>query len=87
MNRINPDEFLKEIDKSLDLIEQDLSKSGTISNIIDRSNRSMLLILRSIVEVSQERVITEDARELKENVLRLQVEVARLYREKRLGSG
>jgi len=84
MNRINPDEFLKQIDKSLELIEQDFSKSGTISNIIDRSNRSMLLILRSIMEISTERVIKDEINDLKEKVLRLQVEVARLYREKRL---
>jgi len=85
MNRINPDEFIREIDKSLDLIENDLSKTGTISNIIDRGNRSMLLILRSIMEISTERVVTEETRDLKEKVLRLQVEVARLCREKRLG--
>jgi len=31
MNRLNPEKFLREIDKSLELIEEDFSKSGTIS--------------------------------------------------------
>jgi len=84
MNRINPEEFLKEIDKSLELIEQDISEPGTISNIIDRNNRSMLTLLKSIVRNSQERVINDDVFQLKEKVLRLEIEVARLYREKRL---
>ena len=78
MNRLDPDKFLKEIDKSLELIEQDFSNSGTISNIIDRSNRSMLLLLRSIVEVSKDRVINDEIKELKEKVLRSQVEITRL---------
>ena len=84
MNRINPDEFLKEIDKSLDLINQDISEPGTISNIIDRGNRSMLLLLKTIIKNSKERVITDELKDLKENFLRLQVDVARLYREERL---
>ncbi len=84
MNRLDPDKFLKEIDKSLELIEEDFSNSGTISNIIDRSNRSMLLLLRSIVEVSKERVINDDIKELKEKVLRSEVEIARL--KKRVGA-
>ena len=78
MNRLDPDRFLKEIDKSLELIEQDFSNSGTISNVIDRTNRSMLLLLRSIVEMSKERVINDEIKELKEKVLRSQVEIARL---------
>jgi len=78
MNRINPDTFIKEINKSLELIEQDLSAPGTVSNIIDRNSRSMLLLLRSIVRVSMERVINDEIKELKEKVLRSQVEIARL---------
>lgn len=78
MNRLNPDKFLREIDTALELIEEDFSKSGTISNIIDRTNRSMLLLLRSIVENSKERVINDEIKELKEQVLRSQVEITRL---------
>lgn len=78
MNRINPDEFLKEIDKSLDLIKQDISEPGTISNIIDRSNRSMLLILKSIIKNSKELVISREIEALKRQVLESQFEIARL---------
>jgi len=78
VNRINPDEFLKEIDKSLDLIKQDISEPGTISNIIDRSNRSMLLILKSIIKNSKELVISREIEALKRQVLESQFEIARL---------
>jgi len=84
MNRINPDKLLKEIENTISLIDNDMSKEGTTSNIIDRAARSIFSLLKLVVELSTERVVTEDARVLKEKVLRLEVEVARLYREKRL---
>ena len=89
MSYINAEKFIDELVTAVALIDVDLSKEGTISNIIDRSARSTLMLLMSVMEnckeESRERFISEDVRELKEKLLRLEVEVARLYREKRLG--
>lgn len=84
MNRLNPDKFQKEIDNSIFLIDEDMSKEGTTSNIIDRAARSILSLLKLNVENATERVITDEMKELKEKVLRLEVEVARLNRIQRL---
>ena len=84
MNRLNPDKFQKEIDNSIFLIDEDMSKEGTTSNIIDRAARSILSLLKLNVENATERVVTDEMKELKEKVLRLEVEVARLNRIQRL---
>ena len=84
MNRLNPDEFLKEIDNSIFLIDEDMSKEGTTSNIIDRAARSILSLLKINVENATESVVTDEIKKLKEQTLRLEVEVARLNRIQRL---
>ena len=84
MNRLNPDKFQKEIDNSIFLIDEDMSKEGTTSNIIDRAARSILSLLKLNVENATEPVVTDEIKKLKEQTLRLEVEVARLNRIQRL---
>ena len=84
MNRLNPDKFLKEIESSIFLIDEDMSKEGTTSNIIDRAARSILSLLKLNVENATEPVVTDEIKKLKEQTLRLEVEVARLNRLQRL---
>ena len=84
MNRLNPDKFQKEIENSIFLIDEDMSKEGTTSNIIDRAARSILSLLKLNVENATEPVITDEIKKLKEQILRLEVEVARLNRLQRL---
>ena len=84
MNRLNPDKFQKEIENSIFLIDEDMSKEGTTSNIIDRAARSILSLLKINVESATERVVTDEIKELKEKVLRMEVEVARLNRLQRM---
>ena len=84
MNRLNPDKFQKEIESSIFLIDEDMSKEGTTSNIIDRAARSILSLLKLNVENATEPVVTDEIKKLKEQTLRLEVEVARLNRIQRL---
>ena len=84
MNRLNPDKFQQEIDKSIFIIDEDMSKEGTTSNIIDRAARSILSLLKLNVESATESVVTDEIKDLKEKILRLEVEVARLNRLQRL---
>ncbi len=88
MSYINAEKLIDELVTAVALIDLDLSKEGTISNIIDRSARSSLMLLMSVIENtkedSTELFIKEDVIKLKEDVLRLQVEVARLNRIQRL---
>jgi len=89
MSYVNAEKFIDELANALAIIDQDPSTEGTTSNIIDRSARSIFMLLMSVLENckedSKERFIREDVRDLKERMSRLEVEVARLYREKRLG--
>jgi len=88
MSYVNAEKLIDELASAIAIIDQDPSHEGTTSNIIDRTARSIFMLLMSVVENckedSRDRFIREDVRELKEKVLRLEVEVARLYREKRL---
>jgi len=89
MSYVNAEKLIDELASALAIIDLDPSQEGTTSNIIDRTARSIFMLLMSVVESckeeSRERFIKEDVRELKERLLRLEVEVARLHREKRLG--
>ena len=85
MSYVNAEKFIDELASALAIIDQDPSQEGTTSDIIDRTARSIFMLLMSVVENCKEPIISEDVKELKEKILRLEVEVARLYREKRLG--
>ena len=84
MEIINAEKLIEELVSAVALIDLDLSKEGTISNIIDRSARSTLMLLMSVIENSREEVfighLVEEIRGLKESVLRLQVEIVALKR-------
>ncbi len=81
MNRINPEKLRDELAAAIAIIDLDMSKDGTISNIIDRSARSTLSLLMSVMEgATDHTIIDEDVRELKEQMLRLQVENGKLKR-------
>lgn len=81
MNRINPEKLRDELAAAIAIIDLDMSKDGTISNIVDRSARSTLSLLMSVMEgATQTIVIDEEVRELREQVLRMGVEIARLKR-------
>ncbi len=81
MNRINPEKLRDELAAAIAIIDLDMSKDGTISNIIDRSARSTLSLLMSVMEgATQTIVIDEDIRGLKEQILRMQVEIGKLKR-------
>ena len=84
MNRLNPDKFQKEIENSIFLIDEDMSKEGTPSNIIDRACRSVLSLLKLNVESSTESVVTDEMKVLKDKIVLLEVEVTRLNRLQRL---
>ena len=88
MKTYTKEKLIDELASALAIIDQDISPEGTTSNIIDRTARSIFMLLMSVIknckEESKERFIKEDVRDLKERMSRLEVEVARLYREKRL---
>lgn len=81
MNRINPEKLRDELAAAIAIIDLDMSKDGTISNIVDRSARSTLSLLMSVMEgATDHTIMDEDIRELKEQMLRLQVENGKLKR-------
>lgn len=83
MNRINPEKLRDELASAIALIDLDMSKEGTTSNTIDRSARSILSLLMSVMKgATDHTIIDENVRELKEDVLRLKAEVARLKNPK-----
>lgn len=85
MDRLNPEKFLDELGAAIAIIDLDESKDGTISNIIDRSARSTLSLLMSVMKgATDHTIIDEDVRELKEEVFRLRVEVGVLKKKMRI---
>lgn len=81
MNRLNPEKFTKEIETAIALIDDDPSREGSTSNIIDRAARSMFTLLRIIVDNSTEDVTTDEIKELKNKILRMEVEITRLKKK------
>lgn len=81
MNRLNPEKFIKEIETTIALIDDDPSREGSTSNIIDRAARSMFTLLRIIVDNSTEDVTTDEIKELKNKILRMEVEITRLKKK------
>jgi len=84
MNRINPGKLIDEFASQLSVIDIKAAEKGNIANISDRAARSVLSLLMVIFKKSEERVVNEEIRDLREEVFRLSVEVARLYRHLRL---
>ena len=75
MYRINPQKLIDTLASKLAEIDIKADEKGTISNISDRAARNVLSLLMVVFNESQERVVTEDIRELKEEVFRLRVEL------------
>jgi len=84
MTRINPEKLIDQLASHLAVIDIKTGRKGTIPNIVDRAARSVLSLLMVVFKSSEERVITEEMRELKEEVFRLRIEVNSLYRKSRL---
>jgi len=81
MKRIDPEKLRDELAAAIAIIDLDESKDGTISNIIDRSARSTLSLLMSVMEgATDHTIMDEDIRELKEQVLRMGTEIGKLKR-------
>jgi len=82
MEIIDPEKFRDELASAIALIDLDMSKEGTTSNIIDRSARSTLVLLMSILKNSTENIfvnhVFDEVKALNEQVLRLKVELTRL---------
>jgi len=84
MNRINPEKLKDELASAIALIDLDMSNDGTVSNIIDRATRSSYSLLMTIIDGATEQVICDEVKELKEEVLRLRVEVSSLKKKVRV---
>jgi len=85
MEIISPEKLRDELGSAIALIDLDMSQEGTTSNIIDRSARSTLSLLMSIINNSREDVfvnhLVDEIKDLKEALLRLKVETASLKRQ------
>jgi len=84
MYRINPEKLIDQLASHLAVIDIKTGHKGTIPNIVDRAARSVLSLLMVVFKNSEERVITEEMRDLKEEVFRLRIEVNSLYRKARV---
>ena len=82
MEIIDPEKFRDELASAIALIDLDMSKEGTTSNIIDRAARSTLSLLMPIIGNSTQDVFTnhfiDEVKGLNEQVLRLKVELLRI---------
>lgn len=84
MERINPEKLIDELGSTIALIDLDMSKEGTTSNIIDRSARSTLSLLMSIVKLATDDGSNEEITELKDQILKLQIEITQLKKRIKL---
>jgi hypothetical protein len=83
MNRLNPEKLRDELASTIALIDLDMSKEGTTSNIIDRAARSTLSLLMSIFQLSTDEGSDDEIKDLKEQIIKLQIEkIAQLKKGK-----
>lgn len=84
MQRINPEKLRDGLGAAIAIIDIDISTENIQTRTIDKAARSVLSLLMIILDKSTERIVDEEIKDLKERLLRLEGEVARLYRKLRI---
>jgi len=81
MSRLNPEKLIDELTSTIALIDLDMSKKGTPTNILEIAARSTLSILMSIVDLATDDD-SDEIKDLKNQITKLQIEITKFKKGK-----